>query len=189
MASAASRHSTRDRPALDHRARYWLYEEEVDWRYRAGPADAHAARWRAQHHRDLARARAWRRRNRILLAVCLLGVPSLAAGAQTGVVKDGHETRPFVVPKSFATADWGDQGARPELSAALRDIARCESRGEPTAVSADGVYRGKYQFDLATWTELGGTGDPAATGERLQDRLAMRLYRARGEAPWPVCGA
>jgi hypothetical protein len=189
MASASSRRSTRDRPPLDHRARYWLSEEEVGWRYRAGPPDALAARWRAQHQRDLASARAGRRRNLLLLAACLLGVPSLAASAQTGVFEEEHETRPFVVPKSFATADWGDQGAGPEPPAALRDIARCESRGEPTAVSADGVYRGKYQFDLATWTDLGGTGDPAATAEHHQDRLAMRLYRQRGEAPWPVCGA
>src|SRR4051794_38561566 len=49
--------------------------------------------------------------------------------------------------------------------ATLEAIAHCESRGDPTAVSADGVYRGKYQFDLTTWQSLGGSGDPARASE------------------------
>ena len=39
-------------------------------------------------------------------------------------------------------------------------IASCESGGDPTAVSADGAYRGKYQFDYGTWASVGGAGDP-----------------------------
>jgi peptidoglycan hydrolase-like protein with peptidoglycan-binding domain len=73
-------------------------------------------------------------------------------------------------------------------SAALAAIARCESGGDPTAVSASGQYRGKYQFSRATWRELGGSGDPAAASEAEQDRIAAKLYAARGTAPWPVCG-
>jgi Transglycosylase-like domain/Putative peptidoglycan binding domain len=69
----------------------------------------------------------------------------------------------------------------------LRLIARCESGGDPTAVSSGGRYRGKYQFSRPTWRSLGGTGDPAAAPEWLQDRLALKLYRARGTAPWPHC--
>jgi Transglycosylase-like domain/Putative peptidoglycan binding domain len=74
------------------------------------------------------------------------------------------------------------------VPAVLRRIARCESGGDPTAVSAGGRYRGKYQFSRATWQHLGGTGDPAAAPEWLQDRLALKLYRQRGTAPWPNCG-
>jgi peptidoglycan hydrolase-like protein with peptidoglycan-binding domain len=73
-------------------------------------------------------------------------------------------------------------------SAALARIARCESGGNPTAVSASGVYRGKYQFSRETWRDLGGSGDPAAASEAEQDRMAARLYERRGSAPWPVCG-
>lgn len=74
------------------------------------------------------------------------------------------------------------------LPRVLRLIARCESGGDPTAVSADGRYRGKFQFTRATWTRLGGTGDPAKAREATQDRLALKLYRAEGVEPWGACG-
>jgi peptidoglycan hydrolase-like protein with peptidoglycan-binding domain len=77
--------------------------------------------------------------------------------------------------------------SRTRLPAVLRRIAQCESGGNPRAVSADGRYRGKYQFDRATWEAWGGTGDPAKARERVQDRIALKLYRARGTAPWPNC--
>ena len=70
----------------------------------------------------------------------------------------------------------------------LRRIAECESGGNPRAVSPGGQYRGKYQFSRATWRGLGGSGDPAAAPEWLQDRLALKLYRQSGTAPWPNCG-
>ena len=70
----------------------------------------------------------------------------------------------------------------------LNKIAKCESGGNPRAVSANGRYRGKYQFDHATWRSMGGRGDPARASEREQDRRAMRLLRKRGTAPWPSCG-
>ena len=73
-------------------------------------------------------------------------------------------------------------------SSELAKIAACESNGNPTAVSRDGVYRGKYQFRLATWRWLGGTGDPAAAPEATQDAMAAKLLSLRGTSPWPVCG-
>jgi hypothetical protein len=73
-------------------------------------------------------------------------------------------------------------------TAALAKIAQCESGGNPAAVSADGTYRGKYQFTRATWRDMGGSGDPAAASEAEQDRMAAKLYAQRGSAPWPVCG-
>jgi peptidoglycan hydrolase-like protein with peptidoglycan-binding domain len=73
------------------------------------------------------------------------------------------------------------------LPLVLRRIAECESGGNPRAVSPGGTYRGKYQFSRATWQNLGGTGDPAAAPEWLQDRLALRLYRQAGTSPWPNC--
>jgi hypothetical protein len=75
-----------------------------------------------------------------------------------------------------------------EANATLQKIAQCESGGDPTAVSADGTYRGKYQFDRSTWQQLGGSGDPAAAPESEQDQRALALYHRRGAAPWPNCG-
>ena len=75
------------------------------------------------------------------------------------------------------------------LPRALVRIAQCESGGDPKAVSPSGRYRGKYQFSRATWKEWGGRGDdPAEASEAHQDAVALKLYRARGTAPWPSCG-
>lgn len=72
--------------------------------------------------------------------------------------------------------------------ATLEAIASCESGGNPTIVSADGSYRGKYQFSYETWASVGGSGDPAAASEAEQDYRAALLYAASGSSPWPVCG-
>src|ERR671910_551270 len=47
--------------------------------------------------------------------------------------------------------------------------------------------RGATAFGGATWRALGGTGAPADAPEWRQDRLALRLYRQSGTAPWPNC--
>jgi hypothetical protein len=70
----------------------------------------------------------------------------------------------------------------------LESIAACESGGDPTIVSADGSYRGKYQFSFGTWESVGGNGDPAAASEAEQDYRAALLYAQAGSSPWPVCG-
>jgi hypothetical protein len=71
----------------------------------------------------------------------------------------------------------------------LETIAACESGGDPSAVSADGTYRGKYQFDRSTWASVGGSGDPAAAPEAEQDRRAALLYQRTGGSAWPNCDA
>ncbi len=71
----------------------------------------------------------------------------------------------------------------------LQAIAACESGGNPRAVSADGSFRGKYQFSPATWQAVGGKGDPAAAPEAEQDKRAAILYARSGPGQWPVCGA
>jgi len=72
--------------------------------------------------------------------------------------------------------------------ATLEAVAACESGGDPTAVSSDGSYRGKYQFHPSTWESVGGSGDPAAAPEAEQDYRAALLYAQSGSSPWPVCG-
>jgi hypothetical protein len=83
-----------------------------------------------------------------------------------------------------ATTAGAPGGASPNL----QRIAQCESGGNPQAVSADGTYRGKYQFTYQTWRSVGGSGDPAAAPEAEQDRRAAMLYSRSGSGNWPVCG-
>ena len=87
-------------------------------------------------------------------------------------------------PAKAQTQSTGSTG-----SGTLAEIARCESGGDPTAISSSGRYRGKYQFSRATWRDLGGTGDPAAAPESVQDAMAAKLLAQRGTSPWPVCGS
>lgn len=73
------------------------------------------------------------------------------------------------------------------VPAHLQAIAQCESGGAPTAIGGGGLYRGKYQFSVATWQAVGGKGDPAAASEAEQDRRAIILYNTSGPGQWPVC--
>ncbi|MFN8040426.1 MAG: transglycosylase family protein [Acidimicrobiales bacterium] len=67
-------------------------------------------------------------------------------------------------------------------------LRRCESGGDYNAVSAQGTYRGAYQFDLQTWHGMGATGDPIDNTTAEQDYRAQLLYNDRGSQPWPICG-
>jgi peptidoglycan hydrolase-like protein with peptidoglycan-binding domain len=102
-----------------------------------------------------------------------------------GLVVDG-----IVGPQTLAALGLGSgsaAGASSGSDTTLAQIAQCESGGDPTAVSPDGRYRGKYQFSRSTWRAMGGTGDPADAPEAVQDRLAAELLAARGTSPWPNC--
>ena len=92
--------------------------------------------------------------------------------------------RAAAAPQGAGTATASGAAAPPHLEA----IAACESGGDPGAVDASGTYRGKYQFDMQTWSSVGGTGDPAAASEAEQDARAAQLYAQSGSTPWPVCG-
>jgi resuscitation-promoting factor RpfB len=107
-----------------------------------------------------------------------------------GLVADGvvgSATRRALHLRRFARSSIHRGGSGVRLPRVLRRIAECESGGDPRAVSKHGRYRGKYQFTRSTWRSLGGAGDPAKASEALQDRLALRLYRKRGTAPWANC--
>ena len=88
--------------------------------------------------------------------------------------------RPYQPPAGTATANAPAGGT-------LENIAACESGGDPTAVSPDGNYKGKYQFDDQTWAGVGGSGSANEATEAEQDMRAAILYSQRGAQPWPVC--
>jgi len=108
------------------------------------------------------------------------GIAGPVTLAHLGLAKQGS---------GAATGGKASNGATASApSATLAKIAACESSGNPAAVSPSGQYRGKYQFSRQTWAEYGGTGDPAAAPESVQDSIAAKLLAARGTQPWPVCG-
>jgi lysozyme family protein len=90
-------------------------------------------------------------------------------------------------PQTLAALGLSAHASSKRRSSTLQRIAMCESGGDPTAVSPDGRYRGKYQFSRATWRSLGGKGDPAAAPESVQDAMAAKLLAQRGTSPWPNC--
>jgi hypothetical protein len=77
--------------------------------------------------------------------------------------------------------------ARAAASPVLEAIAACESGGNPQTDTGNGFY-GKYQFTLATWQAVGGSGNPAQASEAEQDRRAAVLLAQAGPGQWPVCG-
>jgi hypothetical protein len=116
--------------------------------------------------------------------------------ARRGLKADGVAGRATLSALGIVRAAGGHGGAtfqqqpapsKTRVPAALRKIAQCESGGNPRAISRDGRYRGKYQFDVSTWRAIGGSGDPAKASEAEQDRRALALYRKRGTAPWANC--
>jgi len=116
---------------------------------------------------------------------------NLAKVAGTPNAQLRRQTRKLIDSAGTGTSG-GGAIATPESygvsQATLDSIAACESGGDPTAVSPDGTYRGKYQFDYGTWASMGGSGDPAAAPEAEQDMRAAMLYSSAGSSPWPVCG-
>jgi hypothetical protein len=104
-----------------------------------------------------------------------------------GLVVDGVIGAQTLKALGVGDGEGAAAAAAPVDGSALGRIAACESGGDPTAVSADGHYRGKYQFSLATWRQVGGSGDPAAAPEAEQDRRAAALLEQAGPGSWPNC--
>jgi Transglycosylase-like domain len=92
-----------------------------------------------------------------------------------------HELR--AARRARARARAQEHSASPQLEA----IAACESGGNPQTDTGNGFY-GKYQFTLATWQAVGGSGNPAQASEAEQDRRAEALLAQAGPGQWPVCG-
>jgi uncharacterized protein YabE (DUF348 family) len=67
-------------------------------------------------------------------------------------------------------------------------LAACESGGRPNAVSSTGKYHGLYQFSVATWQAVGGTGLPSQASPDEQTYRAQLLYNRSGAGQWPHCG-
>lgn len=94
---------------------------------------------------------------------------------------------------------WAEEQAKDRFRNAISDagLARlraCESGGNYRAVSANGLYRGAYQFSRSTWNGVAGRYypnlngvDPAHAAPWDQDRMARALWATGGPGHWPVC--
>ena len=67
-------------------------------------------------------------------------------------------------------------------------LAQCESGGRADAVSSNGRYHGLYQFSVATWQSVGGSGLPSQASADEQTFRAQQLYNKAGRGQWPHCG-
>ena len=76
---------------------------------------------------------------------------------------------------------------RPASGDVWAALARCESGGNPRAVSSTGKYRGAFQFSIATWQSLGFGGDPIDHSYEVQLQAAQKLQARSGWGQWPSC--
>ena len=67
-------------------------------------------------------------------------------------------------------------------------LAACESGGRVDAVSGTGKYHGLYQFSVATWNAVGGSGLPSQASAAEQTARAQMLFDRAGAGQWPHCG-
>jgi len=77
----------------------------------------------------------------------------------------------------------------------LGRLRACESNDNYQAVSANGRYRGAYQFSQSTWNGVAQRHfgwldglDPASVEPWWQDSMARALWSESGARPWPHCG-
>jgi len=123
-------------------------------------------------------------------AVDLTDSVDLTAGkSRSNVFKQARIERRRAEARARARERRARAAAARAVPPQLQAIAACESGGNPRAISANGTYRGKYQFSVETWQGVGGEGDPAAASEAEQDRRAAMLYARSGPGQWPVCGS
>ncbi|WP_084264999.1 transglycosylase family protein [Actinomadura macra] len=69
-------------------------------------------------------------------------------------------------------------------------LAKCESNNNPKAVNPAGYY-GLYQFSMASWASVGGSGKPSDASAGEQTYRAQMLYNrvnGRWQGQWPNCG-
>lgn len=101
--------------------------------------------------------------------------PVVAAPAAAPVAR--RATGAVRAPASAPRGVWGCIRAR-------------ESGGNYATNTGNGYY-GAYQFSLATWRGIGGTGYPNQASSSVQDAMAHRLQQQAGWSQWSThsgCG-
>ena len=81
----------------------------------------------------------------------------------------------------------GTKVEKANLSGVWKRLAKCESGGNPRAVSSTGKYHGLYQFSVSTWRAVGGKGKPSDASAAEQTKRAKILQARAGWGQWPSC--
>ncbi len=137
---------------------------------------------------ELVKDVAWTMENGVEVAAVVTG-ERVARAASPRVVAVGTKPKPKPKPAPApapTAASGGGGGSAPGGSWGA--VAKCESGGNPRAVSSTGKYRGLYQFSRETWASVGGSGDPAAASAAEQTARAQKLLARSGAGQWPKCG-
>lgn len=109
----------------------------------------------------------------------------------THIVEVGTKSRPAPTPSSSSSSSSSSasksSGGGAPSSGVWAALAACESGGNPSIVSASGTYHGLYQFSVATWQSVGGSGLPSQASAAEQTKRAKMLQARSGWGQWPVC--
>lgn len=109
----------------------------------------------------------------------------------TEVIHVGTKKRPAPQPATAGGSGGGSSPTKAKGSTASLNwaaLAACESGGNPSIVSRNGLYHGLYQFSVPTWRSVGGSGLPSQASPAEQTKRAMMLYERSGAGQWPTCG-
>lgn len=87
-----------------------------------------------------------------------------------------------------SSSDESGSGGAPS-SGVWASLAQCESGGNPSIVSSNGLYHGLYQFSVGTWQAVGGSGLPSEASPAEQTKRAQMLQARSGWGQWPACSA
>ncbi|WP_454084546.1 transglycosylase family protein [Georgenia sp. Marseille-Q6866] len=87
-----------------------------------------------------------------------------------------------------SSSDESGSGGAPS-SGVWASLAQCESGGNPSIVSSNGLYHGLYQFSVGTWQSVGGSGLPSEASPAEQTKRAQMLQARSGWGQWPACSA
>ncbi len=68
-------------------------------------------------------------------------------------------------------------------------LAQCESNGNWSNISANGMYYGGLQFLPSTWRSVGGSGMPHEASREEQIYRAQLLQARSGWGQWPACSS
>lgn len=108
----------------------------------------------------------------------------------TKIIQQGTKTRPVVTTTTSSSSSSSSSGSSSTVSGDVwARLAQCESGGNPSIVSASGKYHGLYQFSVATWQAVGGTGLPSQASAAEQTKRAQILQARSGWGQWPHCSA
>nr|NLD41655.1 DUF348 domain-containing protein [Actinomycetales bacterium] len=119
----------------------------------------------------------------------------LTTAPVTKIIEQGTKARPVAAPaassstSSSSSASSSSGGGGSVGGDVWARLAQCESGGNPSIVSASGKYHGLYQFTVATWQSVGGSGLPSQASASEQTQRAQALQARSGWGQWPACSS